>query len=56
MLKSLPFNCKREVLIRGKELSMVIDKGDSQCEHDDMVSLAGKNIDLVKLGFVTVLF
>jgi phosphosulfolactate synthase len=55
MLKTIPNMPSREEKPRTKGLTMVMDKGLSQRELEDMVSVAGDYIDLVKFGFGTAL-
>ncbi|MDX9770177.1 MAG: phosphosulfolactate synthase [Tenuifilaceae bacterium] len=55
MLKSIPNLPSREEKPRTKGLTMVMDKGLSQRELEDMVSVAGEYIDMVKFGFGTAL-
>lgn len=55
MLKSIPNLPSREDKPRTKGLTMVMDKGLSHRELEDMVSVAGDYIDLVKFGFGTAL-
>lgn len=51
----LPKVPKRDLKPRGKGLTMVMDKGLSIRETEDMVSVAGEYIDYVKFGFGTAL-
>ncbi len=51
----LPKVPQRDLKPRGKGLTMVMDKGLSVRETEDMVSVAGDYIDYVKFGFGTAL-
>ncbi|MDX9846137.1 MAG: phosphosulfolactate synthase [Tenuifilaceae bacterium] len=55
MLKSIPHIPERDVKPRSKGLTMVMDKGLSFRELEDMVSVSGEYIDFVKFGFGTAL-
>ena len=55
MLQSIPNLPSREAKPRTNGLTMVMDKGLSQRELEDMVSVAGEYIDLVKFGFGTAM-
>ena len=50
---SLPHIPKRTTSPRNEGLTMVMDKGLSLREAEDMISASSKHIDLVKLGFGT---
>lgn len=50
---NLPFIPERDVKPRSKGLTMVMDKGLSLREAEDMVSISGEYIDFVKFGFGT---
>ncbi len=50
---NLPFIPERESKPRNHGLTMVMDKGLSVREAEDMVSIAGEYIDFVKFGFGT---
>ena len=50
---SLPHIPKRTTNPRNEGLTMVMDKGLSHREAEDMISASSKHIDLVKLGFGT---
>ena len=50
---SLPHIPKRTTNPRNEGLTMVMDKGLSYREAEDMISASSKHIDLVKLGFGT---
>ncbi len=52
----LPFMPQRSSKPRNNGLAMIMDKGLSVREAEDMVSTAGHLIDYVKLGFGTSLF
>jgi phosphosulfolactate synthase len=51
----LPFIPERMVKPRSSGLTMVMDKGLSLRETEDMISIAGEYIDFVKFGFGTAL-
>ncbi len=55
MLKSIPHIPERDVKLRSKGLTMIMDKGLSFRELEDMVTVSGDYIDLVKFGFGTAL-
>jgi phosphosulfolactate synthase len=55
MLVNLPFLPKREDKPRNSGLTMVMDKGLSYRELEDMISVSGQYIDMVKFGFGTAL-
>jgi phosphosulfolactate synthase len=56
MLVDLPFLPPRNIKPRKSGLSMVMDKGLSLREAEDLVSVAHHLIDYIKLGFGTSLF
>ena len=55
MLQSLPQIPKREGKPRNNGLTMVMDKGLSVRELEDMISISGQYVDLVKFGFGTAM-